>query len=372
MDRSRQELVRLRRFSEIGGWVLVLGGLGIAAGFVHFAHDDPQASGAAGDRSSPQAALDADRSPVWSLAFSPDDTALASATITGDVWFEELNDGRRSGIQRGPMGTAQSLAFSADGRILAVAGIGPVIRLWDLEAGKECDPLQPESRSNCGYVAFSRDGKYAAVGGSDGILTLWDWASQRRLMTRKGHRAGIHAVSFSRDGTVLATGDSDGLVKMWDLPGGRERTSFRTHPAGNGITSVAFSPDGVLLATSSFLECTVRLWSAVDGRNRRTLPKMPLGVKALAFSPDGALLAMARGDGAAVLWGVAEDRELASVRANERGLESLAFSRDGRMLATGGMDGGVRLWDVARALVAGRPSENPNPNKLINETNILN
>ena len=233
--------------------------------------------------------------------------------------------------------------FSADGRTLAVGGVGPVIRLWDLESGKECDPLESEGGANCGRVAFSRDGKHVVAGGFDGILTLWDWSSRRRLMTRKGHRGGIHAVSFSRDGSVLATGDSDGVVKMWDIPGGRERTSFRTHPAGKGVTSVAFSPDGVLLATASYLECTVRLWSAVDGRNPRTLPKMTLGVKALAFSPDGALLAMARGDGSAVLWGVVEDRELGSVRARTGGASNRWPSRgEGRILATGGMDGGVR------------------------------
>ena len=119
---------------------------------------------------------------------------------------------------------------------------------------------------------------------------------------------------------------------------------------GNGVTTMAFSADGALLATASYLECDVRLWNPANGELRSTLPKTESGVRALAFSPDGTLLALARADGIAVLRGIAEDRELGSVRANDRGLQSIAFSGDGRVLATGGTDGCVRLWDVAQAL----------------------
>jgi WD40 repeat protein len=341
------------RPSGFGGWLFVLAGLAAPVGFVVTTRDDPGAQSAEKDRPVAQTARDDHDWPVWSLAFSPGDTRLASATMSGDVWLKNLANDRLTQVRRGTMGTARSLAFSPDGRSLAVSGVGPVVQLFDAASGEERKPLSAGGKIDVRHVAFSRDGAYFAAGGSRGTFTVWDWGSRRRLAVLGGHHAGISALTFSPDGSVIASGDSAGMVKLWDVATGGERATFRADDFGYGITALAFSPDGALLVTGSYLGRAVRLWGPARGETRGALPTTELGPNAVAFSPDGALLAVARGDGIAALWGVKEARELGSVRANAKGLHSVAFTGDGRLLATGGADGCVRLWDVAQALSTG-------------------
>ena len=235
---------------------------------------------------------------------------MASATVAGEVWMTRLADGRRSLVQRGPISSAQSLAFSPDGKVLAVAGNGS-LRFVDLKSNGVLEPLAAEHGLHAKHVAFSRGGSLLAVSGPKGSLSLWQWPSKRKLMVLSGHRGGVNSLDFSADDSMLASADTEGLVKLWSVADGKERLSFRAHAPGNAATSVMFSPDGELIATASYLERTVRLWSATDGQSRGSLPRSESGCRALAFSPDGAMLALAHGDGTAVLWSISEERQLA-------------------------------------------------------------
>jgi WD40 repeat protein len=172
------------------------------------------------------------------------------------------------------------------------------------------------------------------------------------------------SVAFSPDGKVLATGNrgtgSGGGVVLWDVAA-RSRLAEDPLPVSEGdVASVAFSPDGKVLA-AGYLGSGggVVLW---DVAARRRLAEDPLlvsegGVSSVAFSSDRKTLAAGyrgRGSGGGVvLWDVAARSRLAEdpLVVSEGGVLSLAFSPDGKALATGyrgiGSGGGVVLWDVA-------------------------
>jgi WD40 repeat protein len=341
------------RASALGGWVVVVAGIATATYYSAATEPEPEPGAPPVETVRPhaQTARDVQGGSVWSLAFAPGDTRLASATVTGDVWLKDLATGRSTRVRTGPMSSARALAFSPDGRVLAVAGLGPEVWLWDLEAQTELDPLPlPEEKAT--HLAFSSsgDGARLAVGGGDRSVTVWDWRRRRHLATRAGNRGELSVLALSADGMRALSADPSRAMTLWDVDSGRVLASMPPHAPGTVVTSVAFATDGASLATAGVFDRNVRLWDTTSGTLRVALPETTAGVYALAFSPAGDLLAVARGDGIVTLWDVAKRREVGAVRVRTGSFQAVAFSGDGRTLATGGTDGSVRLWDVALAV----------------------
>jgi WD40 repeat protein len=307
---------------------------------------DLKTGAGARDRPFAQIAWDDYEAPVRSLVFSGS-TRLAVAT-TSAMWLNDLATGEVVRLRDCPWSFGLSPAFSPDGRILAVGGNEPAVRLWDAGEGVELEPLNVGTEAvRC--VAFSPDGTTLAVTTwNSPIITLWQWPCGRRLAILDGHRGNISVLAFSPDGSRLLAANSAADVRLWDVASREERACRRVHDAG--IAAVAFSSNGSLFATASFVDVAVRLWDTVTGESRGSLPLVSTGVTGVAFSPDGNTLATSRRDGVAVLWDLASGRQLGAVRAPTGSLQSIAFSGDGRVLATGGFDGSVRRWDVRKVI----------------------
>ncbi len=287
---------------------------------------------------------------VFCLAFSPDGKRLASggndfaATVwdvaTGKELLSIIPPTGRDALDR-PGRTVNAVAFSLDGKILAVARASEAIRLHDSTTGKELGKLPAQSMVQA--LAFSPDGKLLASREATLIL-LWDAATGKivRDLSAGGRAAAHPAVAFSPDGKTLAAAIVNG-VQLWDVATGEAKATL--HAPRNAIChGLAFSPDGKQVWGSGFR--TLYAWDANTGVSvRATLVTDPVFPKTL-LSPDGKRAAGVLHDGTIRLFDVATGKPSAEWDGPAEAPTALAFSPDGKRLALGGEKGFIGLWDT--------------------------
>jgi len=190
------------------------------------------------------------------------------------------------------------------------------------------------------------------------VCVLPVWGQDVPVQTLAGHTDWVSSLAFSPDGKILASGSGDSMIKLWDVTTGREVRSMAGH--ASFVLSVAFSPDGEHLASGSH-DRTARVWDARTGREVRAFEEGMGYVSAVAFLDEGSKLVAVSGwavfydattgrfgfHGTAYhpvrVYEVASGRELRAITVDS--VYYAAFSRGTRVLASV-FRGGVQLWDV--------------------------
>jgi WD40 repeat protein len=309
---------------------------------------------------------------------------------------------RVGGIAFAPLGeTVRALAFSRDGRVLAVGGqqvyddvSTDSLTLWELETGKKLNRTSGQSLFVSG-IAFADDGRslianaqndygvgrvvlydfqtgeeqilftndegtiwslavaphrtklYAATGliHQHGTVVAFDLATRQRSVLFRNEGDYMRTLAISADGVMLAAATGDGEVFVW-RGGGEEPQSFRPHQVR--IFQIAFAPDGRRFATAS-RDATAKIWDSATLSQTGTLSGHTQSVTCVAWSPDAKTLATASADGVIKLWDPVTGQERISINSEGRAIWSLAFSPDGSILAAGTEKGMVMLFEASTA-----------------------
>jgi WD40 repeat protein len=278
-------------------------------------------------------------SSVNGMAFSANDTRLASASSDKTVKVWDVDRGQELLTLEGHTGGVRGVAFSPDGQRLASASSDETIKVWDAVTGKDALTLTGHT-DDVSSVVFSPDGQRVASASFDDTVKVWDAATGQELFTLKGHTDGVTSVAFSPNGEQLASASYDNSVKIWNLALGTVIRTLSGHVAI--ATSVAFSPDGSLLVTGSE-DRTVRLWSTKTGNEQLTLRGHLHYVNGVAFSPDSQRVASTSWDGTMKLWDVVTGQETLTLKGKWG--DSVAFSSDGERLAIATEDGIIKILD---------------------------
>jgi RNA polymerase sigma factor (sigma-70 family) len=230
-----------------------------------------------------------------------------------------------------------AIALSPDGQVLASVSGLDTIGIFEIGTSRELRRISEAATA----LAFSADGKNLASGDSQGTVKFWHAVTGRERAALSVPTVGkVYVLCFSQDSRTLAVGGFDGF-SLCDVPSCRELH----HMAGLWAGWIAFAPDGKTAVSSG--AGRIQLWDVATGIELLSRPSHHTEVNSIAFAPDGKILASACGrDGTIRLWESATAKPVHLLQGHERFLRGIDFSADGKFIVSGGSDGTFRFWDV--------------------------
>jgi len=199
-------------------------------------------------------------------------------------------------------------------------------------------------------LRFSRDGAYLIVGGGEhaavGLVAIYDVKTGERIAQVGDEYDVTFDADVNDDLTKVALGGPQKLLRIYSIDGD---LLFDIKKHTDWIYAVAFSPDGVLVASGDRAAGLV-VWEAETGRQFLDLAEHKGAVNAIAWRDDSNVFASASDDGTVKLWDIVAGKSLKSINAHEGGATGVAFDHEGRLI-TCGKDRKVKLWDASGNLV---------------------
>ncbi len=302
------------------------------------------------------------------FVFSQNGRTLISGGLDGAIVFWDVSTGESIAKCREHSSVEGLALLSKQSNISVSAGSPPVystneipappIILWDVAKREKVATLGDVVHGLVMSMAVSPNGTCIALGvlstdfvGDPFRVDLWDTKSHKKTITLPSEDSPS-SLAFSPDGTVLAIPGCDlggwANVKLSNVADGKQIAILKGHT--DSVNKVLFSPDGKLLVTCSCEDETIRFWNTRTYKAEAILKRQDgIAPRTIAFDPNGKILASGHEGGIVTLWDVTTRKRITDFKANSYSVWCLAFSPDGKTLASSAATrkGIIKLWDIA-------------------------
>ncbi len=302
--------------------------------------------------------------PVFSLAFSADGKLLVSGGSATDhsvrVW--DVSAGTQRALLSGNEKQVAAVGFSADGMKTLSAGYDYTIRIWDAARGQSVAVISRTAEEGLLSIenlvaAFSGDGRKFVYSNDTGQGPfVFDLATRKQRDLKsvvEGGEGSIGPIAIDGAGRLFAVSIGEqGMISLVDVEAGKRIGVLRQQDSPGG-GAMALARDGSHLAVTNDATSTIQVFEVATAKptvrmsghkeNRNGM----LSITGLAFSPDGKLLASTSYDKTIRVWDVATGKALVTLDAAARkGPTTAAWSPDQMLLATADLDGTISLWGL--------------------------
>jgi len=273
------------------------------------------------------------------LAISPDNKILAIPTPNGIVFYNLLDGSLVNQLSDHP-NTIDQAAISPNGDRVAALVSGDGLMVWDLNKGQMAYSL---SKVGAIHLDWSPDGKWLALGGWDDSIRFLRAEDGRTMRSIPAHTEQVQSVAFSPDGKLIAS-SSMRSVKVWQFSSGTLLQKISV--SGGWVPSVKFSPDGKYLAATS-ADGKIEVWQVSNGLRMAELPVPALSGDrdVIDFAPVGDFLAIGE-ISQILLWRFTESKPFQLLSIGDAQVSTLRISPDGTLLVCGLTDGTIQFWQI--------------------------
>ena len=283
--------------------------------------------------------------PVFALALSPDDKQLA-AGHGNLVTVHNVAEKNKASLAKltGHRDVVQSIAWSADGNLLATGGFRKVL-LWntaDWSSGGEISDLPGRVLA----MTFTIDNATLITAsnapGQAGEIALWKTTGLSKRLNWQAHDGAIFDLAIAPDSKMLATAGADRLVRFWSLAKGEQVMQIEAHTAP--VLSLAYKPDGALLASGG-ADKELKIWDTKTREQKTVVTGHPGNIAAIVWPAQNTELITACDDGALRLCSESGTRPGKTWAKADDLLHCLDGTDDGKLLYGGADNGRVYAWN---------------------------
>lgn len=281
--------------------------------------------------------------PVWYVCFSRNDQSIFVASDNGEIAVWQLANGQSAPLLQHP-GNLKAAVISADRRLLASAGTGRDIRLWDLSSGQLYRTLSGHTEE-IERLRFTSDSRYLVSASKDNTIRVWNISDGGSMLhTLTAHTGDVVSLAIHADNRTLVSSSTDLSFQLWDIPTGKHLSAF------GRLSHAPLSRARLDRSETSFVSISgyvIQFWDRASGQLNREIISPVNFSASWTFYPDKDLAASSSIDGEIYILDVSNGSLLHTLRGHSELADSVAFNHDGTLLASGSRDHSIRIWRVS-------------------------